>query len=305
MAHTPKTIAALVATFVACAWLGACTSAGRCRRGSEGCRATTSGQCDSGLVRDPNDSCVPGSSGSGGSGGSGGTGGTGGTGGSGGGPPPDACAADDLESACAIFCDAFCANQESLCVASSCVAGYCSPGGELYDMCLAECGTEGASCAARLCERELGRTCEDFAWRNDPADTTEPHKSLCFDQDPVCVHHDDDRCSDTCGSVSTPDGLGVGADLVGDGSCDDGSDGRSPLCPRGTDCTDCGLQACVASGGPCTTHEDCCGAVSPGAFCVDLGTPTCLASCTESRTCPSGFECTGVDNNVDFVCAPM
>lgn len=311
MAPAPKPFpllaALLAACLAACLAIGACSSAGRCRRGSEGCRATTSGECAQGLVKDAGN-CVLGSAGSGG-GGSGGSGGTGGTGGTGGGDPdggpPSECAGDDLATACALFCDAFCANQETFCVASRCAPGDCAEGGSLMDTCLSQCASDGPACAERACETELARTCEDFAIRMNAADTSEPYQSLCADSDPKCVHHDEARCSLTCGSVESADGLGVGGDLSSNGVCDDGSDGSTPSCARGTDCDDCGTQECAVAGETCATHEDCCGYLSPGAFCVNVsGTPTCLSSCTETRTCPTGFECTAVDNNVDFVCAP-
>jgi len=293
----------LVALVAACGWAGACTSAGKCKRGTENCRSTSSKICDSGLVLDADGFCVAPTGGTGGSGGSGGSGGTGGTGGS---PPDAACAADDLPTACKLFCQAFCANQTLLCEASECAAGECDDGSSTIETCLDSCADEGAPCAVNACESQLAMTCEAFALRETPADETSPWASLCIDDDPTCVLHGEEECSLTCGTVGD---LGVGADLIDNGTCDDGSDGRTARCARGTDCANCGPSSCTPLGDACTEHEACCGFEAPGAFCVELGTaaaprPTCLRRCTTDDDCPTDFTCTPTNNDTDSVCAP-
>lgn len=314
----PFTPIAFIAGLLAASALG-CTSAGLCRTGTEDCQKKSDGTCDEGLVG-MGDFCVkPGSGGTGGTG-TGGTGMTGGTGGMGGGSGGTSgtgeCMAETLEAACAKFCDSFCANQEGLCIASVCPPGECAPGGEVFDFCLMQC--DSPECAENLCMNELARTCEDFAYRMNESDMNEPWKPGCYQNDPTCVLQGEDRCSDSCGTTRhdeiDPSGAdmadnGVGGDLVKNGMCEDGGETGSDLCPRGTDCTDCGARMCIAQGEACTDHEDCCGYFGDGAFCVNVGNPDvpdnrCLVSCTRTMECPADFRCTPVSNNMDSVCAP-
>lgn len=315
-----RTTFVLLAALLGASDLAGCTSAGLCRTGSEDCRQNDDGTCDQGLTK-MGDLCVKGGSGgsggmTGGTGMTGGSGGTGMTGGTGGTSASDECVGDTIEAACARFCKAFCDNQESLCIASTCPAGECEPGGEVFDLCLKQC--DGPECAQNLCMNELVRTCEEFAYRKNESDMSEPWKPGCYSNDPTCVIHGEDRCSDSCGTTrhdaidpsgeNTADN-GVGGDLAKNGLCEDGGSASSDLCPRGTDCSDCGVRTCIPQGQRCGDHEDCCEYFGMGAFCVNVGTVDvpdnrCLLSCTESMTCPAAQRCTPVSNNRDSVCAP-
>ena len=62
----------------------------------------------------------------------------------------EVCAADDLASACARFCDAFCASQEAFCIDSRCPPGECAEGGDSFDTCMSSCDGKGAECWCRL-----------------------------------------------------------------------------------------------------------------------------------------------------------
>jgi hypothetical protein len=164
--------------------------------------------------------------------------------------------------------------------------------------------------------KEIARPCEEFAYRRDPADTSEPYKSLCYENDPKCVHYGEERCSDTCGTTlsdeADPGGIdasdnGVGGDLVGGpGVCEDGGGTSADLCPRGTDCSDCGPRTCTPAGERCSDPEDCCEYFSSGAFCVDLGTTAvpdtrCLLPCAAGRSCPEAFTCRDVVDDLGDV----
>ena len=290
----------------------ACTSAGKCTRGEEDCAVVESGgrACAAGLVEEDG-FCVrrSGSSGSGGSGGSsaGSGGGTGGSGGSGepdAGPPVE-CTGDNLADACAAFCEAFCQNEQALCVESRCSAGDCEPGGEVFIACNDICADDPdgpEQCAQGLCLGQAEYKCEDFGAVDSD---TGIYVSLCFGNDPDCVGNPDYGCSDTCGTIDTDYG-GVGSDLTFDSLCEDGGgDSVSSACARGTDCTDCGERMCAAGGESCGGHGDCCGFYENGALCVELASgPTCLVSCTDSGTCDDGLRCVEVDDNRNSVCAP-
>lgn len=321
-----KTYVALLSCLLlpALAVLSACSSAGKCKRGEMGCACKLMSQaCDTGAV------CVEGlcrerAGGTGGSDGMGssGTGGSksdagakkdGGPGSDAGrrndggvkpdaGPPtPIACPNDSLDSACKAFCQAFCQNQELLCVTSQCAKGECDPGGELYKVCNQTCGTDASpiKCIQSLCVGEGQRTCEEFGYADS---TSGVYQSGCFNDDPQCVINPDFGCSDTCGSLSN----NTGGDLAQNGVCEDGGkNATASTCPRGTDCTDCKPRTCAKTAAVCDNNGDCCGYYAHKSLCVDTGSGgSCLATCTDTMTCPSGQMCRAVSDNKNSVCAP-
>lgn len=311
-----RTTIALYGLLAAAALLAGCTKAGKCTRGEEECApkkpatpggALTNRGCDRGL-RLENGRCVeddqPPSAGTGmpraGNGGSPDAG------------PPVECPNDSFESACQAFCEAFCRNEDLLCVQSACPAGACDPDpedardGAVYRVCIEACqdDPDQAGCAQQLCLGENERECEDFGFEDE---STGVFIAGCFDDDPACVLNENFGCSDTCGDFEN----GTNAKLAGNGICEDGGEGsdmpETPACPRGTDCTDCGKRMCAPPGDSCDGHGDCCDFYGGGAFCVKLsaGKSSCLATCTETRKCDSGFQCLPVDDKKNYVCAPM
>jgi hypothetical protein len=262
-----------------------CTSAGKCRRGEEGCACTIEDTCNGGAscmdgmcVADEDSPTPIRDSGM---------------------PSPSAgdCTGETLEQACLGFCEALCQAEQEHCVESACEPGDCEPGGVVFSACTDACDT--AECAQDLCETQAESTCEDFGFMSG-----QEFETACFDSDPRCVPSPDDPgCSNVCGSLSTR----TGGDLAGNGVCDDGGRGSdTDRCARTTDCDDCGTRNCVMPGGTCSDNGDCCGFFGPGAFCVDLQTlgPTCLLDCTETGTCPDPFVCRSVSSGAASVCAP-
>jgi hypothetical protein len=294
-----------------CCWtsiallLGACTEAGRCRQGEAGCTPRENERCNSGTTYDEErNRCVDDDSdpeaGNGGDSGSGGTGGSD--------PEPVECPDDSVEEACQAFCEAYCQNQERLCVESRCNPGDCDPGGDFEVDCVMAC-EEDQDCAHDLCVGQMDVECQDFGYTDtlplDDGSEVATFVSLCDADDPVCVPGSDIGCSNLCGTT----GDGVGGELVRNNRCEDGGEGsvspESPLCNRGTDCFDCGVRLCVMTGESCGGHGDCCGFYENGAFCVELSSgPTCLATCTESGVCPDDLRCLLVDDEENRVCAP-
>lgn len=308
-----RTTIALYGFLAATAALAGCTKAGKCTRGQEGCmpmqgETLTNRGCDSGL-RLMGGVCVeddePPRAGTGSP-----------RAGSGGGNampdagPPVECPNDTFEHACEAFCEAFCRNEDLLCVQSKCPAGACdtdtsgSDTGAVYKVCINACqdDPDQAGCGQQLCLGENERECEDFGFEDDKSGV---FVAGCFDDDPACVLNEDFGCSDTCGDFEN----GTNAELANNGVCEDGGKGsmseETPACPRGTDCSDCGKRVCAPAGNTCDGHGDCCGFYGGGAFCVMLGPDngTCLATCTETRKCPSGFDCLPVDDMKNYVCA--
>jgi hypothetical protein len=275
--------------------LGACTSADKCERGQIGCVPTMQNRCTEGRLVDG--MCVPNTSTN--------DAGTDAGGRDAGGPPPIECSDDSLLEGCTAFCEAFCQNQILLCVESTCPVGACEPDGAFYQGCADVCEAEAdpAGCAQEACMGQIGRACERFGFEDD---MTGFFTAGCLGDDPVCVLAEDFGCSVTCGELEN----GTGGDLSQNGVCEDGGEGSTAdSCPRGTDCADCGTRTCAMAGDDCGVHGDCCGYYGGGAFCVDLrpqtDAVTCLATCTEDRnSCPSGFTCTPVDDNENYVCAP-
>ena len=264
------------AAALALATLVGCTDAGKCERGEPDCACTDDSSCAQG-------SCVAGTC-------------------VGLGfqdvdirDNPIECVGRDLDNACAAFCEAFCDNQDRLCVSSGCEPGDCDEGGAVLEQCFANCSD--GSCAESLCLAETSRSCEDFSFLDDD----DINKPGCFRQDPKCVVAPSDGCSDSCGSIS-----GTGGDLTDNGVCEDGADDSDKdTCRRGTDCTDCGARACESIGGSCGDNSDCCAYFSGGAACVELSDgPTCLEVCTDTRTCDGAFKCSETMEDGEFVCAP-
>jgi hypothetical protein len=304
--------------------LSGCSKAGKCVRGVIGCACKKDTEsCDKGAMCDDKGMCVEssttmngnaGSSSSAGRSGNAGRSGGGGTGGSGkdggttrrdAGSGVDAGPVDcgsTFESACRGFCNTFCQEQQDLCLTSSCDPSSCAPGGKLYSQCAQVCNTD-AACVKKICMAEIAakRTCEDFGFLDD---NMKVFLSACLMDDPKCVANPDYGCSDTCGSMSN----NTGGDLASNNACEDGGKGSTQnLCPRGTDCTDCGPRTCSNNLGPCDNNGDCCGFYSKKALCVkpDPGTPSlCLANCTETGICPANQTCTMVKENNSKVCAP-
>jgi hypothetical protein len=285
MHRLPALCLALLAA-IACGTLSACTSAGLCTRGELGCACTQNQRCDEGRCDDgmcvesdgPPDAGAPDS-------------------GRDAGPPVD-CSGDTLDNACEDFCEAFCQNQERLCIGSTCLPGDCDPGGDLLQVCYDECST--ASCAQRSCESQRDHTCDSFGYL-DPGSGV--FLAGCFDNDPVCVLDPVLGCSDTCGVLQNASG----GDLAANDLCEDGGEGSDgSLCPRSTDCTDCGVRACADVGQACEDHGDCCAFFNDASFCVEVetGRAQCLSTCTDTRSCPNGAACLPVDDNRNFVCAP-
>jgi hypothetical protein len=270
----------------AVAALGAagCTSAGKCRRGEEGCACTVDETCSGdascvdGLCVVDDDTTPPIRD-------------------SGTPPPVGDCDGETLEQACRGFCEALCQAELEHCVDSECEPGDCEPGGLVFDECADAC--DSPECAQDLCETQRDSTCEDFGFRQRGT-----FETACFLADPRCVPSPDDPgCSNVCGTLSTR----TGGDLAGNGVCDDGGRGSdTERCARTTDCDDCGTRNCVMPGGTCGDNGDCCGFFGPGAFCVNLQAvgPTCLLDCSETGTCPDPFECRAVSSGAASVCAP-
>ncbi|MDD9936678.1 MAG: hypothetical protein OXT09_23905 [Myxococcales bacterium] len=283
----------------------ACTDAGKCERGQPGCACTLDDVCDDGAVcvegmceEDP-DSDPPDMDG--------------------GRPPeedasmpeedasmpdPVACTGETLEQACASFCEALCQNQERHCLDSQCEPNDCEAGDgsvtTVYDVCIDQCegSDDPAACARSRCRMQRDQSCPDFGF-----DSGDVFVSGCFANDPVCSQAPDSGCTDVCGTNSNE----TGGDLADNGICEDGGPGSDASeCGRGTDCTDCGVRMCAASGARCASNGDCCGFFGEGAFCVEVPSlgPTCLLNCSQSRECPMPFECLPIDDNENFVCAP-
>lgn len=293
--------ASLYCVLAAVAALSGCSSAEKCTRGDEGCvpRSTRSGLvCNDDLVEDEG-ICVEGE-------------GAIRDGGAGADAGPVECTSASLEEGCERFCQAFCQNEDLLCASSRCPSTACDhdpdpdPDTEnVYEACAERCANDAnpGSCANRLCVAEGKRTCEEFGFE-DP--DTGVFIAGCFEDDPLCVLREDEGCSDTCGTLAN----NTNGELANNGVCEDGGEGsespQSPACPRGTDCTDCGKRTCAMPGGSCDGHGDCCGFYGGKSFCVDLPTSggTCLATCTDTRTCPDDLDCLAVDDNQNYVCAP-
>jgi hypothetical protein len=297
-----KTLTLLSCSIWIAAALAGCTSAGRCERGEAGCIADEDGDCAPG-PRTVGDMCVDDDAPSAGRGGSGGSGGAD--------AGPVMCTDDSVEEACQAFCEIYCQNQDRLCVDSRCSPGDCDPGGDFEQDCVSACEGD-VECAMDLCVAQIDIECKDFGYIDDKfmVDGMEVDSfiSLCDQDDPVCVPGADVGCSNLCGER----GIGVGAELVDDGVCDDGgpdsADTERPKCARGTDCTDCGVRVCKEVDGAnpsCDGHGDCCGFYDGEAFCVELGSgAVCLATCTETRTCTGNLSCLLVDDEENRVCAP-
>lgn len=283
---------------LAALFLAACTDAGKCERGTEGCACT---QARIPGCNTNNLSCVDGvcvDDGGGGDGDGDGDGDTGMTRDAG--SPPDVeCGEDSLEAACVAFCDALCANQERFCWSSQCTASDCTLNGRVVRECTMRCGAlsdEGSrvACAKSLCEDQISPAlnCDDFGVELGGAQRS--YETLCFNFDPMCVQKHEIGCSDTCGTNRK-----VGGDLTMNGACEDGHDpdSISSDCERGTDCTDCGPHPCAKPSEPCLNHRDCCGFYGAGALCVDPdgpggdADPFCLPRCDRDNPCPTGFRC--------------
>jgi hypothetical protein len=208
---------------------------------------------------------------------------------------PVGCEGSTVSELCTQFCEAFCQNQELLCIESECQPDDCAEGGEIFDTCTTRCAD--ADCARDLCEAQGGAECESFGTEL----ASGSYESLCLNRDPSCVIAPDLGCSDVCGSTEQ-----VGGDLVDNGVCEDGSeDSVSAACTRGSDCTDCGPQLCSEPGGSCVNHGDCCGFHAFGALCVDPDgqsspmQPICFPSCDDTHPCPEGFHCNPTTGTVD------
>jgi hypothetical protein len=140
--------------------LGACSSAGKCRRGELGCA------CQTGNICEPDARCVAqrcenSAAAAGGSGGAG----RGGTGGStAGSDASDVCSSTSFDAACRSYCAAFCDSQGPLCEHSSCQPGFCeaeSYASEVRPVCEETCGND-ASCVTQMCLDQRNTTCETF-----------------------------------------------------------------------------------------------------------------------------------------------
>ena len=293
---------------LALAWLSACTDAGKCERGTEGCACRSmddeQGRCDDGASCEDG-FCVD----------NGGVGDGDGDGDGDGprdaGPPPDVdCDSETQEDVCSAFCEMFCYNQVRFCGRSECRPEDCEPGGAVYDVCAEDC--TNLSCAMQLCDdqNDTALTCDDFGIEQ-VVDNERRYETMCIERDPLCVQKHEIGCSDVCGSDD-----GVNGDYVDNNICEDGHEtSQSSLCNRGTDCTDCGPHPCIAAGEECTNHGDCCGFYGAGALCVDPDDrpgipgpkpPVCNPICdrADPDSCPDGFRCqeTSIDKSV---CVPM
>jgi hypothetical protein len=170
--------AALVISF------GACSSAGKCKRGELGCACLTGNTCEPGAhcvaAR-----CKKSAAATGGVGGRSGTGG--GTGGrdanTGGTDAPPRCSAVSFDAACRSYCTAFCESQEAFCKRSACMPGYCeSPSytSEVLPACKKICGDD-ADCTRDMCLDLRRATCETFGFEADGG-----VMPACFENDPKC-----------------------------------------------------------------------------------------------------------------------
>lgn len=275
----------------------ACTDAGLCKRGELDCVCTSDDSCGGGAVcedgfcveaagskkppPDPDPDSGPTQTDSGT-------------------PTTDPCEADDKETACIGFCEAFCRNEERYCATpdSRCFPDDCLPGGEILGVCLDQCAS--VDCARNLCEQEQDKRCSNFGYEDD----TGFYVSGCFADDPICVHSPATGCSDTCGTLSGQ----TGGDLADNGVCEDGDQGSvSSDCNPSTDCSDCGVRSCQRPGDSCAGNGDCCGFVNDEAFCVDVPSQgnICLVTCDADNTCPPAFACSSIQGESTSVCAPL
>jgi len=170
---------AFLLTAMLMASLGACSSAGKCRRGEVGCACQTGNGCEPG-ARCVAERCTKSAAGAGGSAGAGGEGRDASAGGS------DAsvdCSSESFETACLSYCTVFCQHQDDYCEHSSCQPGFCAP--ENYaavrPACEMPCGDD-AACVRQICMDQVGTTCETFRILRADGGVV-PN---CFDKDPNC-----------------------------------------------------------------------------------------------------------------------
>jgi hypothetical protein len=265
------------------ALLLACTDAGKCKRGDADCACTKEGSCNSSSLRcGPEGTCIARSP-------SAGTGGGAGTGG----PPLDDCSGGDFETACASLCETLCEMQELMCVSSRCAPGDCD-----LDVCDQACPNDNVACLVQACEAASDAECETFG----KPDGNDVFQSFCLERDPVCIPDAEAGCSDVCGFNSE----NTGGDLVDNGTCDDSLTEMNDTfpCIRGTDCSDCGeARPCSVATEACERNGDCCGHQEGESFCVE-GLNQCLIVCSETKPCPNGEECRGIQNSSAAVCLP-
>jgi hypothetical protein len=182
-----NTLRVVILGAILIASLGACSSAGKCRRGELGCACQTDNTCESGALCVAERCSKPAATigGSGGRSGSGGRGGSGGTDSSTAGRDATvACSGASFDAACRSFCVAFCESQRDFCVDSPCTPGFCDSGNYaavVRPVCQENCGND-TDCARKMCLDQRLTTCETFFSIQEDGGV-DPG---CFENDPTC-----------------------------------------------------------------------------------------------------------------------
>jgi hypothetical protein len=178
-----NTLRVVILTAILIASLGACSSAGKCRRGELGCACQT-GTCEPGASCVA-ERCTKSAAGVGGSGGDSDGGGGGGRDSStAGGDASDLCSAVSFDAACRSYCVAFCESQSAFCERSVCPPQYCTSAGytaEVRPACEQICG-DNADCVQGMCIDQRRIVCNTFFSTKEDGGV-DPG---CFDNDPKC-----------------------------------------------------------------------------------------------------------------------
>jgi hypothetical protein len=162
--------------------LGACSSAGMCRRGELGCICQSGNICESG-AQCVAERCTK-SAAAAGSGGAGSGGGGGRDASKAGGNASDLCSSESFDAACHSYCIAFCDNQRLFCDHSACEPGDCDAANytaHVRPVCQENCGDD-AECAWQLCLGQRSTTCEKFRGFKADGEVVPG----CIHNDPTC-----------------------------------------------------------------------------------------------------------------------
>jgi hypothetical protein len=198
-----------------------------------------------------------------------------------------------FEEICKRLCRLSCQRWEQFC-GFKCDEDDCDAP-DVLDACEASCPEADGDpelCLTRACNAVRDQGCANVICpdTNEPADCTGV------------------VCKNTCGGNSSPE-------WSGDGVCDDGEllSATYADCAWGTDCTDCGPRRGKPpepepQGGVCAFNTGCAGyqqdLKTNAAWCVSLddvakGLSRCVPDCSRGRTCPSGYECVAVLDDMD------
>ncbi|HEX5658420.1 MAG TPA: hypothetical protein VFX59_14560 [Polyangiales bacterium] len=206
-----------------------------------------------------------------------------------------------FEAVCRRRCQLNCQRTSQFCAGYQCAAGSCD-GADVLITCRSECpmlttGGEDLAC--------LTKRCNDVRFLACTSSLVCPNGVK-----PDCAGI---ACSNTC--------MFNGANVTGDGVCDDGDTFSSytAQCSWGTDCADCGPRAGTEEplgglGDVCQYTQNCAGGTSSpdsaGAWCVSLesrpGVARCMPDCSRGQDCEDGFSCRVLDiPNADGTSAPV